>query len=224
MLTRKKAFTLIELLVVIAIIGILAGMLMPALSGVRKNTRIGITKSTIKEMQAALTQYLTDRGRYPLDDLDLNSKSGASAAKPMPGMGYPTAALAKEQLTRTLVEAFDGDDFEDGPNAPYLDFKPEDFTDYSGPHYTGLTAGNSSNLMTGMTNAYRSYYCDIWQNPFHYRQNYTISYKYGMMHNLKGEVTNPNAGNCIYNPDSFDIWSDGPDVTPFTTDDIGNWD
>ena len=61
----KREFTLIELLTVIAIIAILAGILIPAVGQVRKNTSIASSKATISQYLAALHEFKAVYGFFP---------------------------------------------------------------------------------------------------------------------------------------------------------------
>jgi prepilin-type processing-associated H-X9-DG protein/prepilin-type N-terminal cleavage/methylation domain-containing protein len=61
----QAAFTLIELLVVVGIIGILAGLLLPALSQARERARSARCISNLMQINVAMTLYGDDYGYYP---------------------------------------------------------------------------------------------------------------------------------------------------------------
>lgn len=60
-----SGFTLIELLVVIAIIGILAGMLLPALNRAKQKAKIAQAKLEIGQIVGAINKYEADYNRFP---------------------------------------------------------------------------------------------------------------------------------------------------------------
>jgi len=65
---NRTAFTLVEMLVVIAIIGILVGLLFPALSAVRQAARRSYCSANMRQVILATLTYETSRLTFPAGD------------------------------------------------------------------------------------------------------------------------------------------------------------
>ena len=62
---RHSGLTLIEMLAVVAIVGILAGLLVPAIIAVRNRARAVMARTEVKSLETAWRKYYSEYGRWP---------------------------------------------------------------------------------------------------------------------------------------------------------------
>ncbi len=84
---RRQGFTLIELLVVISIIGILVGLLLPAINSAREAGRRAQCQSNMRNVVLAIVGYATNNNQYPPSGVfaeDATTNVGSGTVQPDP--------------------------------------------------------------------------------------------------------------------------------------------
>ena len=99
---RQKAFTLIELLVVIAIIGLLASVVLIALTTARRKANDTKRLADIRQLQTALDIYYDQNSStYPNPDADVGGCGGWDTSSVDP---FLTALVTSGVVTKTPVD------------------------------------------------------------------------------------------------------------------------
>ena len=62
---NEKGFTLIELMVVLVILGLLVGIVVPKVIGLRDEALRGTAKANLRALRAELDLYYLEHGNYP---------------------------------------------------------------------------------------------------------------------------------------------------------------
>ncbi|HVA45261.1 MAG TPA: DUF1559 domain-containing protein [Pirellulales bacterium] len=85
-LRRRGAFTLVELLVVISIIGMLIGLLLPAVQQAREAARSNTCRSNMHNLVLGVQNFVSSKGYYPgyCDTLSLQASSASTANSVLP--------------------------------------------------------------------------------------------------------------------------------------------
>jgi len=78
---KNQGFTLIELLVVITIIGILMGILLPAVGAAFKKAKEARVHTEIRAIETAIKAYLQEYGKFPLQTTSSGGDHPYSAAE-----------------------------------------------------------------------------------------------------------------------------------------------
>jgi len=162
-LSRRAGFTLIELLVVIAIIGILAAMLLPVLSAVKKNALKVQAKKEATDIVTAIQKYDSDYGRLPV------SKAVQASA----GVGdftYGGTGHGPDNATWTIGGATNSEiiavlmNFTNYPNTSIPTVNTNGMKNPQGTIYLNNTkmTGDTSSPGIGTDLVYR----DPWGNPY----------------------------------------------------------
>jgi len=94
---KRSGLTVIEILVVVGIIALLAGMLIPAASTVRKMAKEVKQRAQLTAIELGLAAFKNDYGDYPPSDpyswlrnvTDVQNSSGAQKLAEALGLGFP---------------------------------------------------------------------------------------------------------------------------------------
>jgi general secretion pathway protein G len=95
---RQRGFTLIEIMAVVVIMGLLMGIVGTAVFTQIEKARVNTTRAQIEQLEAALTFYQMDNGRFPTTEQGLQARVERPTSAPEPRSYNPAGYLKKRQV------------------------------------------------------------------------------------------------------------------------------
>lgn len=95
---RRSAFTLVELLVVVAILGILAAVIIPAVTGTMRRAEDAQVRTEIGQLDTAFSNFKADFGKYPPSRIEISNPATPATMNVLRGIWPQIRNYAVENL------------------------------------------------------------------------------------------------------------------------------